>query len=182
LVFTWGTLVLPYGAPRASKPCSKKRKLYSIYSLLPSTSIVDFLPPGRLCSFIPTPGSHFRRPNLSWRPPDLAQYPKNSLGDNPCSLLLAEIGIPFSFTKSIKGVQPLSSSSPLLLCSQMVSFLAVVRVLLFSFLVSAVVASGNKCKKPKVRREWRALSRDQRTEWIRAVNVFNPPFSCSSRR
>jgi hypothetical protein len=27
------------------------------------------------------------------------------------------------------------------------------------------------CTKPKVRREWRAFSRDEKAEWIRAINV-----------
>jgi tyrosinase len=52
----------------------------------------------------------------------------------------------------------------------MASFLGLVRVLLLSLLVSVVVADG--CEKPKVRREWRKLSSDERSEWIKAVNCL----------
>jgi len=65
----------------------------------------------------------------------------------------------------------------------MASFLSIVRVVVLSVLVSAAVA-GNRttCQNPRVRREWRALSLDERTDWIRAVNVLSLRFSRSSRR
>jgi tyrosinase len=52
----------------------------------------------------------------------------------------------------------------------MASFLGLVRVLLLCLILSAVDAKG--CKKPKVRREWRKLSKGERGEWIRAVNCL----------
>ena len=63
-----------------------------------------------------------------------------------------------------------SDSSPL----TMGSFLGVVRVLLLSLFVSAVVANNTGCIKPKVRREWRKLSRREQGDWIKAVNVLTP--------
>ena len=51
------------------------------------------------------------------------------------------------------------------------SFLSVVRVLLLCLYASAAVAN-NKCLKPKVRREWRKLTQDERADWIGAVNVL----------
>ena len=58
---------------------------------------------------------------------------------------------------------------------QMTSFLSVIRVLYFGFLVSTAVANNVTCRKPKVRCEWRKLSRSERTEWINAVNVLTFP-------
>jgi len=52
----------------------------------------------------------------------------------------------------------------------MASFLGVLRVLFLSLFVTAVVAN-NGCGKPKVRREWRKLSRREQGDWIKAVNV-----------
>jgi hypothetical protein len=44
-----------------------------------------------------------------------------------------------------------------------------------AFLLSALRVSCSyeecACTKPKVRREWRAFSRDEKAEWIRAINV-----------
>jgi len=56
----------------------------------------------------------------------------------------------------------------------MASFLGLARVLLLSLLVSTVVAGTNStCKNPRIRREWRALSEDERLDWIRAVNCLS---------
>ena len=43
---------------------------------------------------------------------------------------------------------------------------AVVLLLVFPALVSAA-----GCTEPSIRKEWRALSKSERTEWIRAVKV-----------
>jgi len=45
---------------------------------------------------------------------------------------------------------------------------------LFSLVVAAPSDSshnGKRCVKPQVRREWRALSKKEKTEWISAVKV-----------
>ena len=121
-----------------------------------------------------------------------AQFSTHSLGGTPFSLLKQEcLSWPFQFAfsfvqqqtddlgpklsqKSIKGVWARSHSLRLLTShhSQMGSFLGVVRVLLLSLFVSAVVANNNGCGKPKVRREWRKLSPRERGDWISAVNVL----------
>jgi len=59
----------------------------------------------------------------------------------------------------------------------MAFFLGVVRALLISVLVSAALA--DKCHKPKVRKEWRALSSGERANWIDAVNVHSVHHSLS---
>ena len=51
-------------------------------------------------------------------------------------------------------------------------------VLLLQVLVHPASVSAAKCTKPSIRKEWRALSRSERAEWIRAVNVSI--FLCSS--
>ena len=74
--------------------------------------------------------------------------------------------------RSIKGpVQVCSRSSPLPHRTHMGHFLGVVRVL-FLCLFVAGIAAQKSCQEPKVRREWRKLSPDERAEWIGAVNVL----------
>jgi len=43
----------------------------------------------------------------------------------------------------------------------------------FILVVGAAVASvrATLCENPSVRREWRALSVDERAQWIKAINV-----------
>jgi len=60
--------------------------------------------------------------------------------------------------------------------AQMASFLGLARFFFLCFFVSSAVAAednkyNSKCKKPKVRREWRDFSTHEQEEWINAVNV-----------
>ena len=57
---------------------------------------------------------------------------------------------------------------------QMRLFLGAIHVLFSGVLVSTVIANNVTCKNPKVRREWRKLSTDQRIEWINAIKVRVP--------
>jgi len=57
----------------------------------------------------------------------------------------------------------------------MASFLGLTRILLLSLFVSFVAADDNTyggCQNPKVRREWRKISDDERAGWIKAVNCL----------
>lgn len=49
--------------------------------------------------------------------------------------------------------------------------LHILRVALVSVLFFAFV-DGNHCFVPRVRREWRSISSDERASWIEAVKVF----------
>lgn len=54
---------------------------------------------------------------------------------------------------------------------QVASILSIALVFIWSALEVSCFSGPAPCKKPAVRREWRAFSAYEKAEWIRAVNV-----------